>query len=96
MTGRVTRKKPEVPLTEEQRHQLNEARAVVAELSEREPAPEALTELGYELRMSRGRACEIAVAAIATGEVNFTTVTSLAAEIHEFIWKGTHDAEIQD
>lgn len=82
--GRETRKRAEVPLTEQQRLQLSIARETVAELSEREPAPEALTELAYEQRQARARALELA-----TQSGYASTVTlQWARKYYDWIWKG--------
>ena len=90
--GRETHKKPEVALSIDERIALSEARETVARLSEREPAPEELTELGYEQRMARSRALELAVQAVLSAEVQFTTVTELAEAFYGFIWEGRVDA----
>lgn len=96
MAGRVTRKAPELPLTVEERSLLAEARLTVAHLSEREPPSEALTELGYEQRQARADAARIAVSAIASGDIDYSSVTGLANVIYEFIWKGVApDADLQ-
>lgn len=90
--GRETRKRPEVALTDQERLQLSIARETVASLSEREPAPEALTELGYEQRQARGRALELAVSG------NFgrdsAGAVSAANRFYDFIWEGKPDAAV--
>lgn len=87
MAGRVTRKAPELPLTVEERLALAEARDVISTLGEREPAPEALTELGYEQRMARMKALDCAV-----GWGPYMgmrgNVIGLAAAMYDFIWSG--------
>lgn len=92
MAGRVTRKAPELPLTVEERLALAEARDVISTLGEREPAPEALTELGYEQRMARMKAAELATqlkAATYGTDIRFqANVTELAGVIYRFIWDG--------
>ena len=87
MSGRTTVKRPELPLSEEELIRLNDARAVVAELAERGPAPEELSELGYEMRMARGRALELTVQCC-TNLPNGTQVLDVAQQFYEFIWKG--------
>jgi hypothetical protein len=85
--GRTTHRQAEVPLTEQERIQLSNARAVVAELSEREEQPEALTELGYEMRMARGRALELAVA-VPWRDAQVKHVAQAADMFYDFIWSG--------
>jgi len=92
MAGRETRRKPELPLTEDERLRLGEAREVVRELAEREPPPEELSELGYEQRMARGRALELAVTAAASGNVQLGSVVDTADLFYRFIWKGETNA----
>lgn len=89
--GRDTHKRAEADLTEEERLRLNEARQVVLELSSKEPPPEALTELGYEQRMARMKAADLATQLwISTPEEwNAQMVASTADTLYDFIWEGT-------
>lgn len=89
--GRDTHKRAEADLTEEERLRLNEARQVVLELSSKEPPPEALTELGYEQRMARMKAADLATQLWASVPERWMThqVVTTADKLYDFIWEGT-------
>ena len=89
-----TTKRPEAELTEAERLRLSEARAVVAELEERDGGPGELTELGYEMRLARQRALELAVAALQGSGSTISGVLGTANLMYAFIWKGNTDGNL--
>jgi hypothetical protein len=98
MSGRTTKRKPEAELTVNERVEINNARqaivaasGVLAKYGLHETA-EPLTELGYEQRMARGRALELA-ASNGFGKNSDATV-DIAQKFYEFIWKGSENAAV--
>ena len=96
MTKRETHKRTEAELTEVDRNRIAHARDVLKSYSEEYQfdTPDPLTELGYEQRMARGRALELAVQAgvHAIGGMQVAKVPELANIFYEFIWEGKTDA----
>jgi hypothetical protein len=108
MSGRTTKRKPEAELTVNERVEINNARqaivaasGVLAKYGLHETA-EPLTELGYEQRMARGRAAELAVqlwtGPLREGETWDTQQVIVTADmLARFIWTGevAQDAAVE-
>jgi hypothetical protein len=89
--GRTTRKRAEAELTVEERIKLGAAREIIAQFADREPPPEELSELGYEQRMARARALELAVGYLqgrVMPQATPTAVLGWADSFYAFIWRG--------
>ena len=91
MAGRVTYR-PGAELTEDDRRRIANARELLAHfgLDTHPDTPEPLSELGYEQRMARGRALELAVACCAASQFKGMSdpVVKIADEFDTFIWRG--------
>jgi hypothetical protein len=86
--------KADADLTEADRFRINEARAVLRSYG-RNPqpdTPEPLSELGYEQRIARMKAMELAAGLWQSAPAEWATdqVIDTAHYLYEFIWEAKH------